>query len=185
MRCSRCTTDNLLMARYCCACGKPFSEEERKAAYDQTIYGQIDKARKVKDVLTLNIITDSLWFKILTLLLILAIGIWLRMSGVNALRLESGDGYRLEYLKATNTYYVISESDAVDLRFVVPHKTTQLVEEERDDVESLLSQRSCGTEEAVTLDVSGENHYVLRSYRGEKNTGSLTVFVYRESEAAQ
>ena len=185
MKCSHCTADNLLMANYCCACGAAFTDAERKAAYDQTVYGQIDKARRVKDIVTLEIITGSRWFKILTLLVILALGIWLRMSGVGALRLETGSGYRLEYLKETDAYYVISEADAVDLRLVVPNRTTELSAEEYDAGGTLLSQRSCSADAGVSLEVSGTAHYVLRSYRGEKATGSLTVYVYRESEAAQ
>ena len=74
MKCSHCSKDNLLAARYCCACGKPFTEAERKAAYDQTVYGKIDMARKVKDAATLSIITDSIWFRVLTLVLIIAVG---------------------------------------------------------------------------------------------------------------
>ena len=173
------------MAKYCCACGKPFTEEERKAAYDQTVYGKIDMARKVKDAATLSIITDSLWFRFLTLILIIAVGIWLRASGVNALRLESGEGYRLEYLKETDAYYVISEGDAADLRLVVPNRTTSLMTEELDAQGELISRTEYRTDEAVSLSVSGTNHYVLHACRGEKETGALTVFVYRESEAAK
>lgn len=185
MKCRYCAQDNLLMANYCCACGKPFTDDERKAAYDQTVYGRIDQARKIKDIVTLDVIKSSVWFRLLTLVLIVAIGIWLRMSGVNALRLESGEGYRLEYLKETDTYYAISEKDAVDLRLVVPNRTTALVVEEYDESGSLLSSQSCRTDGALSLDVSTTNHYVLRSRRGEKDTGALTVYVYRESEAAE
>lgn len=185
MKCSYCSKDNLLAARYCCACGKPFTEAERKAAYDQTVYGKIDMARKVKDAATLSIITDSIWFRVLTLVLIIAVGIWLRLSGVNALRLESGDGYRLEYLKETDTYYVIAEGDAADLRLIVPNRTTGLVTEELDAQGALISRQELGTDEAVSLSVSGANHYMLRACRGEKETGALTVYVYRESGAAK
>ena len=173
------------MAQYCCVCGNPFTEEERKAAYDETVYGKVDKVRKVKDHVTLGFITGSRWFKVLTLLVILALGIWLRVSGAKSLRLESGEGYRIEYLEETDIYYLIARQDAVDLRLVVPGGTTELTIEELDGSGSLISSRSAGVDDGVSLPVSGDSHYELHSYRGDRSTGSLTVYVYRDGTEVQ
>ena len=180
MRCTHCSADNPLIAHYCGVCGHPFTEEERQSAYDQTIYGKVDKARKIKDYITLDFIKGSRWFKVLTLLAILALGIWLRLSGVNALRLESGDGYRIEYLEETDTYYLISEQEAVDLRLVVPGGTSELTVEELDGDGNPIASRSVSVDDGVSLAVSGESCYELQSYRDDRLTGSLTVYVFRD-----
>ena len=185
MKCEQCTAENLLMARYCGVCGHPFTDEQRQAAYDQTIYGKVDKARKIKSYVTLEFITGNRWFKVLVLLVILLLGIWFRFLGVNTLRLESGDGYRIEYLKETDTYYLIAQQDTVDLRLAVPGNTTSLTVEELDSDGALISSRSIGLDGGVSLEVSGESHYQLQSFKGDRITESLTVFVYRDSEGVQ
>lgn len=180
MRCLHCSAENPLIAHYCGNCGHSFTEEERKKAYSRTIYGKVDRAREIKGYLTLDFITGSRWFKALTLVAIITLGIWLRMSGQNALRLESGDGYRIEYLKETDTYYLIAQADAVDLRLVVPGGTSSLTVEKLDSDDALLSSQNVDVDEGVSLAVSGNSHYALEACRGKKTTDSLTVYVYRE-----
>ena len=80
MICPNCSGKNNPSANFCRYCGYAFSEEERQASYNETVYGKIDKARKAADIVTLKVITDSIWFRILSIAVILALGIWLRMS---------------------------------------------------------------------------------------------------------
>jgi len=178
MICSKCSEDNLLLARYCGNCGHPFSEAERKKAYDKTVYGKVDAVRKAKDVATLSVITDSLWFKILTIVLILALGIWLRASGAHRFRLESSDLYEIRYLEETDTYYLIAKQDEILLRLAAPGGTKELTVEELDEAGEVVSAATCSVEEGVTLSVSGQNHYRLSISDGKKTTGTITLYLY-------
>lgn len=178
MICSKCSEDNLLLAQYCGSCGHPFSEAERKKAYDETIYGRVDTIRKAKDIFTLGVITDSLWFKILTIVLILALGIWLRASGAHGFRLESSDLYEIRYLEETDTYYLIAKQDEIPLRLVAPSGTKELVVEELDAAGEPVSVTGYSVEEGVALSVSGQNHYQLSTSNGKKTTGTITLYLY-------
>ncbi len=179
MKCKRCQTDNLTIARYCCNCGKPFTEEEREAAYAETPFGKLDKARKLKSILTLDIITGSLWYKVLILAAILALGIYLRISGVKPFRLEASEDYELKYLKSAQTYYVITDAEKADLRLVVPKGTDQLIVEELDAEGQTVNQTAVPAESGISLPVSGEVHYRLSTQKAEKTTNDLTLYVYR------
>lgn len=182
MICPNCSRDNISSANFCRYCGHSFSEDDRQAAYESSVYGKLDKAKKAKDIVTLSVITDSLWFRILTIALILALGIWLRTSGVHGFRLESSDDYEIQYLEETDTYYLIAEEDTVPLRLIVPYGTKSLKVKELDEEEDVVSSDSFDLDEGVTLAVSGENHYKLSTSNGKKTTGTLLLYLYRTDD---
>ena len=179
MKCTRCQTDNLQIAQYCCACGHPFSDAEREAAYAQTPFGKLDKARKVKSILTLDIVTGSLWYKILILILIIALGIFLRLNGISAFRVEKSDGYDLQYARNTASYYVITEGMQADLRLVVPKGTVKLTVESVDTANHTVSKQSYPAETGLSLPVSGTLHYQIYAENQSRATDKLTLYVYR------
>ena len=80
MKCTKCGQENLLKAQFCSSCGYRFSDEERQAAYDATVWGKLDKISEAKDWITLNKITGNKFFRIAVLVLIILWGI---MSGGN------------------------------------------------------------------------------------------------------
>ena len=73
MKCRNCGKENLLKAHYCHNCGHPFSDEERQAAYDSTIWGKLDKLKKMKEFITLEAITSHPVFRALFLALLIII----------------------------------------------------------------------------------------------------------------
>ena len=178
MICPNCSEDNHSSSIYCRNCGYHFSDAQRQAAYDQTIYGKIDKGRRIADILTLKFITDTIWFKVLSIVLILALGVWLRISGVQGFRLESSDDYEIQYLKETDTYYLITEEPTIPLRLVMPYGTKKLKVKELDEDGDTISSESYDPEEGITLDVSGKIHYKLSTSNGKKTTGSLVLYLY-------
>ena len=179
LKCTRCQTDNLQIARYCSAWGHPFSDAEREATYAHTPFGKLDKARKIKSILTLDVITGSLWYKILILVLILALGIFLRLNGVRAFRVEKSDGYDLQYMARTASYYVITEDTHADLRLVVPKGTDSLVVEALDETDHTVSRTAFPAEAGISLPVSGTLRYQIYAENNSHATDKLTLYVYR------
>lgn len=182
MICPNCSGKNNQSANFCHYCGYAFSEEERQASYNETVYGKIDKARKAADIVTLKVITDSIWFRILSIAVILAPGIWLRMGGVHGFRLESSDDYEIQYLEETDTYYLIAEEEEVPLRFVLPYGTKRIKVRELDEDEDVVSTENYDPDEGFTLSVSGTNHYRLSTSNGKKTTGSIQLYLYQEED---
>ena len=48
MRCQNCQQENIRQAQYCAACGTAFSDEQREAAYADTVYGS-SQEKKMSD----------------------------------------------------------------------------------------------------------------------------------------
>ena len=46
MLCKKCNTENLLKADYCQSCGNIFTQEEKDAAYEKTIFGKYEKVEE-------------------------------------------------------------------------------------------------------------------------------------------
>ena len=184
MKCSVCSSENLIKAHYCASCGHPFTEEERKAAYDRTFYGKLDKVRRWKSILTLEVITGSLWFRILSILAILLLGLFLLLTR-RPLRLESGDLYKVQYLEETGTYYLITEEDTVAVNLRAPYRTRSVLIREVDASGQTVREETRTAEEAMLLTVSGKTHYELVSSNGTRDTGSLTVYLFTGGEGAK
>ena len=85
MKCKKCNKKNVRQANYCHYCGNKFSEKEREEAKEK---GFIAKVLKVKDwyeTITLSKITGSIYWKIGSILVILA----RYMFPFNCLKLKS------------------------------------------------------------------------------------------------
>lgn len=178
MRCSRCATDNLIKAHFCSTCGHPFTEEERQGAYDRTIYGKVDKLRKLKSIATMEIITGSLWFKILSVLIILLLGLFLLLTR-KPLRIEPSNGYKIQYLEETGTYYLIAQQDTIAISLSAPWNTSQIVIRGTDETGNLIREEVHTTQDPLVLSVNGQSHYTLISSNGRKETGVLNVYLYK------
>ncbi|MBQ6603456.1 MAG: hypothetical protein IJH99_08665 [Eubacterium sp.] len=181
MKCPNCSEENLLIAQYCCSCGRPFTDKERKKAYDATIFGKVDKVRKGVEVVTLKVVTDSIWFKIATIAVIVILGFWLRSNHVNTFRLESSSDYEILYLEETKTYYLVTQADRVPVRLVAPKNTVTLTVDELTETGGFVFRTAYTPEEGVVLSVSGQNHYLLTVSDGKRNTGQLVLYVYRDN----
>ena len=70
MICQQCGKKNITKAQYCGSCGTAFSEEQRKKAYNRTIFGVIEKVEELKGYATLEAVTGHPVFRIAVLVLI-------------------------------------------------------------------------------------------------------------------
>lgn len=148
-----------MKANFCKQCGQGFSEEERKEAYDQTVYGKIDKLLEAKSWITLSKITDNLFVRI-AILLILGILVFanIRANG-SKLALQNGDDYSLAYCEETDEYYVLTEKESVSLAVYLPQKTESCVLE---SYENGSMRETLKLNESSSLVVkSTENGYFL------------------------
>ena len=66
MKCTNCNTENLRKANYCKNCGQAFTQQEKDEARRRSVVGRLEKAEevkgkadKLKDILSLNFITDN------------------------------------------------------------------------------------------------------------------------------
>ena len=177
MKCKKCGKENLLKAQYCSFCGNEFTEEERQAAYDATIWGKLDKLEEAKEWITLNKITGSKYFKVALLILIILWGI---MSGGNRgdkmMILDSSD-YTIRYNSNLDEYYVFTDKDEVDLNLYLPGKPQGITVTSTTLDGSELGQKEYVIGDKVTLIKSDSVLYhVAGNY--EKQEKDLDLIVY-------
>ena len=177
MKCTKCGHENLLKAQYCSSCGYRFSDEERQAAYDATVWGKLDKISEAKDWITLNKITGNKFFRIAVLALIILWGI---MSGGNRgdrMMILESDDYAVRYNSNQNEYYVFTDKDEVDLNLYIPG-TPQGISVSSETLDgSSIDQEEYEIGERITLIKSdGILYRVTGEY--EKNEKELDLIVY-------
>lgn len=178
MICKNCKTKNITKAQYCRNCGCAFTDEQRQAAYDRTIYGKIDKLEKWKGYLTLEVITGHPVFKTVVLVAILLWGIFLGRSNGNQMLILESESYRVQQNVTTGEYYVLTQQDSVSLALYLPRKaeTVQLQAIVKDAV---VQEQNFTAEEQPSLECGAAEYYYITADYGD-STERITVYVVQE-----
>lgn len=183
MKCKNCKTENPIKAVYCRSCGEKFSEEERKQAYESTIYGKIDRFLELKSWVTLSKITGHFLTRILIVFGLAALVFFnLKANGKN-LSIRTNADYQLAYNSQLEEYYVQTELPEVNLSVYVPQKTNSLILEVYRGTE-LLESRSIDLSEGVVVQKNAEWRYKMNASYENGSTESMIFFVCR-GEAAE
>ena len=122
MKCKNCGKENLIQAHYCVSCGHPFGEEERQAAYNDTIWGKLDQLKKAKEIVTLEAITSHPVFRVLFLALLIIVGVLTGSNKGSVMRPLESDAYTVAYDRKQNEYYLFSEQEEVAVPLYLPGK---------------------------------------------------------------
>lgn len=104
MQCRKCGNENIGSANYCRSCGQPFSEEERKAAYDKTIFGKLDKLEDLKGWLDFSKITGNRIVRAAFLICLLALVVFNVSRNGTHLAIGSSEDYTVAYHQEKEAY---------------------------------------------------------------------------------
>lgn len=178
MICKNCQTKNITKAQFCRHCGEAFTDEQRQAAYDRTVFGKIDKLEKWKGYVTLEAITGHPVFKTVVLVAILIWGLLLGRSNGNAMLILEGDTYRVQQHTTTGDFYVLTEQDSVSVSLYIPRQTESLKLQAIVDGETVQEQ-TFAAEEAPRLESGAADYYFITADYGD-GTERITVFVVQE-----
>ncbi|MBR0138700.1 MAG: zinc ribbon domain-containing protein [Firmicutes bacterium] len=182
MKCRYCGSENIIKAEYCSSCGKQIPEEDRKKAWNATIYGKIEMLENARGWITLGKITGHPVVRVLMLVLILAYGLLFRTYYGNTFSVRSGDDYTLAYNRELDEYYIGSENAEFDLNLYVPGKAESiLVDTVRNaDQETVISE-AFAPEDAIALRNMTDRHYILTADYGSRQR-QLVIYIVREEE---
>ena len=177
MLCKKCNTENLLKADYCQTCGNKFTPEEKNLAYEKTIFGKFEKLEKYVSYLSpVKLITGNKLFKRGVLVAIILYNIFIANAGANHLKIEESDSYQVLYNKTENAYYLVSETDYVNAQLFVPKKAYGLTVYSVDDDGVIFYSQSYGLDDAITLEIDDESHYIIEA-EFEDESQSIEVYV--------
>ncbi len=184
MKCSKCEFENIVKASYCHKCGYEFTENEKKKAYQKTIYGKIEKLENIKSIVTLEKITNHIAFRIISLLIVLGIGVYFLLTmGIDTKLLNSKD-YEIYYNKEGNEYYLIVDDtySSIDLSLYRPNRVEKMVVYHYDMENNLIEEKEIKKDQNVNLNTFKDDYYVIKSEYSNKNEQDLKVFVYHNSD---
>ena len=177
MKCAECGKENLVTAKYCSSCGNEFSEKERQAAWDETVWGKLEKLKEAKEWLTLEKITGNKIFRIALLVLIV---LWGVMSGGNRgnrmLILESSE-YTVRYNSELDEYYVFTDRNEVDLDLYLPGKPQGITVTSSTLEGAPLDRKDYEIGDKITLSRSDEVLYHIEGVY-EKSEKDIDLIVY-------
>lgn len=183
MVCTVCgSRDNRLKANYCKKCGKAFSDEERKEAYEKTVYGKIDKVLEAKEWLTFSKVTGNIFFRIAVLLILGAVlFINIRANG-SKLSIQNSDEYSLAYNEETNEYYVLTDRDSIQLSVYLPKKTESCVVKSFESG-VLRETLQVSEKQPVTVNSTDDGYFILKAVYENGSYEEILFFVCGKAES--
>ncbi len=184
MKCHKCNSENVLKANYCQKCGEKFTDEDKEKAYNKTIFGKIDALIKIKDIATLNAITGSIVFKIVSLLIVLGIGLYFLFTmGINTKILNSKD-YRIFYNKESSEYYLLVDDnkESIQLNLYRPNRTKEMTIYTYDLDDKEKTKTIVSKDDKVILNTYQDDYHIIESKYSNKKQDDLKIFVYHKSD---
>ncbi len=179
MICKNCNHKNITKALYCSNCSAPFSEEERKQAYDKTIYGKISKLEELKGYITLETVTSHPVFRIAVLVIILIVGILVgRPHGNNMAILESEE-YSVSQNTENKDFYLLTEKDEIGVGLYLPKKSEKITLEKTDGT-TAEPKVTISQDEEIVLKADEESYYIISADYGS-STETIKVYVIKEN----
>lgn len=182
MKCPDCKTKNIPDANYCYKCCHNFTEQEKENAYNKTIFGLLDKIKAKYEKYTLKRFTDSIQFKIISILFILAIGIYATINYGLEFRVEKSSNYQIQYNKKQDEHYLIVSDDETPLNLYIPSRTKEIVVKEWSNDNELIKENQYSISENITLKVTNpEDYYTIEAIYKSDKTDKLKIYVYKNT----
>lgn len=178
MICKKCKEDNIIHAKYCRNCGKEFSEEERKEAYDKTIYGKLDFIKKMKEHIDLSFITGNRYFRIAVLAVII---VYIIFSGGKSkdFTIENSNQYEVQYNEKLDEYYLLSDESTVNLNLYLPEEPNSIEIVAFDTENQEINRRIFQMDETMTIETNPQQYYVVTAHY-ENSTQTLKFYLINE-----
>ena len=189
MKCKLCGHKNVKKANYCEQCGTLFTKEEKETAMKKGFDGFLRKLHHYYETLTFHFITDRLWFKILSLALLIGFCLWIYYGKNDTLKLEDSDVYSYQYNTKEKEYYLyITEeyfaqyNGKVPLSLYVPKGYDTLYVGMFNENNELLSKEEKLKTSEIILETNtkGNGYYAISL--SDSLDKPLKVYIYLGSE---
>lgn len=182
MKCIKCLTKNINQANYCKKCGYKFSDKEREAASRWTLVWCIKKAEKIKEICSGNFnafgfITDTIAYKVISLLVVLAIGIYFAVANGLDVKIKESDNYKLQFNKEANEYYILVKEMTTLLDVYLPNDVENLTLTNYDYKDNVIIENVYNPNDEIVLKADSRDYYVLKAKQGKKES-EFKMLVY-------
>ncbi len=180
MKCEKCESLLGYGDKYCNICGEKVSKGAYDEDYRNTIWGKFDKWSDKIDTWTLKKITDHILFKVGIIILILLWGFFDAYTDITNIKLLESERYEIEYNKAEDEYYIVSEDAEVDLNLYIPAHAekitvTEFMSEDEANKSDLLPSEYNG--KAIKVKKGEFDYITISSVKEEKITDTVKIYV--------
>ena len=184
MKCQKCVKENLKKANYCRYCGQKFTSKEKKKARYSGFDGFLRKCEKWYKTCTLKIITDNIWFKVISILCLFFIGCHFYFSVGNEIQILNHEEYQIQYNENRNEYYLFYDLEAyvnnngeLFLSMFIPNKINKLSIAHYDSNDSLIEKKVIDKNESIVLNVNNDDTYYIIG-DSSNNKEEIKLYVY-------
>ena len=163
MKCTNCNTENLLKACYCKECGTQFTDEQKEAAYNKTVFGIIDRIESLWGNLHLDFITGSRWFQLATIGVLAVYMAFVLITNGNQMKIVDSADYDVTYLTDTKAWCLTTDLDAVTVELYIPGKTETVDIITVDSNNIFVTQNTYSTDSSIVLMQNDNLHYIVQA----------------------
>lgn len=183
MKCSQCGEKNIVSASYCKKCGNRFTKEEKKKARDKTFIGKLEKIEEIYQICTLKKITDSILFKIGSIVVILLIGIGVWFQNGSHVKILENNNYKIQYNTKEKEYYLLVNEEQTDLKLYLPNTVKNIEVEHYNQKDELVETKKYKLKDSIVLNSSlMKDYYIVKANKDKKKKEKLKVYVFKEEK---
>lgn len=180
MKCSKCNKKNKKIALYCEKCGNKFSEKEIERARKHSIVGVFDFIENIYDICSLSVITDTLVFKILSIIVVFSVGVFITILNGTHFKIQESDNYTIRYNGEKEEYYLVTNSEKVLINLYIPNRVEDITVKEYNG-DNLINEATFPKDTEISLDKNNDNYYVLEA-NYDKKKEDIKLYVFENSD---
>ena len=163
MKCNNCNTENMLKACYCKECGQQFTQQEKEAAYNKTVFGIVDRICDIWGYLSLDFITGSRWFRGAVLAVLALYAGFVMITNGNKMKIMDSPAYDVAYLTDTKAWCVSSPQDEVTVELYIPGKAETVDVTALDGSNQTVFCSTYSAEDTILLSNTENLHYIIQA----------------------
>lgn len=163
MKCNNCNTENMLKACYCKECGQQFTQQEKDAAYNKTVFGVVDRISDIWGYLSLDFITGSRWFRGLVLVVLALYMGFVMISNGNKMKIMDSADYDVTYLTDTKVWCLSAQQETVTVDLYIPGKAETVDVITLNQNNETVSYGTYSAEDTILLSNTENQHYIIQA----------------------
>ena len=183
MKCANCGHENPIKANFCSSCGHRFTEEDRKNAYEKTVYHKLDKLKDAKEWITLSKITSNPVFRALVLLVVIAAGVLSHSNKGTDMTVLEDESYTVRYNTKLEEYYLFTGRETVHVGLYAPGVPEEFSVQICDRDGAVLETQDYSVDDEIVLKKDQKLTYVITA-RYEKGEKKIALAVLDSSLAS-
>lgn len=178
MKCFKCHHKNSYKANYCYYCGKKFTEKEKEKSSNSKVVKILKSLRNFYDRISLSNITGNIYFRIVSIVIVLLIGVVGILSNGIHLQIKKSNDYTYQYNKKDDEYYLYTDNDTTKLNLYTLGKNSTIKVNYYDDKNNLITETKYEDYNKITLNANSySNNYYIITHKKDK----LKLYIYKNN----